>query len=257
MIRKLSRFALILTIAPLLSLAQISIGPVITFDPTVALKIATETLKVIKIAAATLSTYEQLKFDAQYVHNKYFWKGFMSNIIYQSIPDQIGETSGWEAQVWKGLQMVNGWQRAAIALQSNPRLIFGSPFTAQYASAEIGSASARGALQVLGTSRIAMMQMQTPIEACQTAALTTDSGMNTTAAQLNVSTACQSLLLRQSQTQLAVSTARLDLELTRTKMEVDNQTDFANMVTSIQNYTATQAIAPADVSAGLMNHMDR
>jgi hypothetical protein len=103
-----------------------------------------------------------------------------------------------------------------------------------FASAEINNGAGIAAVQAIGQVRLAQIQFQTSAQLCENNAMSFDSLDNTQIAQSNMSNGCQSLLLRQSQSQMALSTAALDLQLADTKMKNDMLVNQLNNIQTLQ-----------------------
>jgi hypothetical protein len=183
----------------------------------------------------TTNTWNQLKMDARFIQNKSYWKGVFSNILNTNVQNQRGETTGWNTAVDTSANNANqALTNASIPLKPNPNVVLGTAQSADMASAEIGAGSIVTAMNTLGNVRVTQQQMAQPIQNCENSALSTNAGDNTSAAQQNISNACQVLGLRQQQSAISLQASQAELQIAATKPIVDSETEYSNMIAKAQ-----------------------
>lgn len=248
-----------LCLAALLPFYAIAQWPV--SDLGVLTKVIQETREIVKIYDQGRQVYDQAVYQARYLTNKQSLRGLFMPMIGSSMYGVTGgngkSSSGWLTAINHGLAVAGAYEDNAITLRNNPRVIIGSPFAAQYASAQIAQAGTMTAMQTLGAARTQQAAMQAPISACQSAAQSNAQELNTNAALLNISVSCQALLLQQTQTSNGVAAAALEAETVQAKIMADNLTEHANTVTASQSYIASTPVAPGNMAASMQTYKDQ
>lgn len=241
-----------------LGIAQFSIGPTITFDPTVAARILTEISHVMQTEANTLNTYNMLRMNEQMYTSKWYWRGVPTMILMSATPtNRVGETAGWDAAVNHGIASINAYGAASLPLRVGTWLRGGTNQSAHYASAEIGASSIPVAMSTVGTVRQNETSMAQPIANCAALAQSTAAATNTETAQLNQMNGCQALALEQSQAAISLDASRLELGALQAKIATDNQVEWNNMVTTSQQYAEQQAVLPGNMAATMESYDPR
>jgi type IV secretion system protein TrbJ len=267
---------LVLPFAPLN--AQFGI-PQIVFDPTSYAQIVTiaesdasliekaleEIAQLSKIYQNGLQIYNLAFYMSQQIKNKNFAGAF--SLVTLAFPaNNSGLTGPWGAAINYGIGADQAWNTASMTMRTNPfnlpGAITGSPFfrtvQAHYASADLMNGSGIASIQAIGQVRAAQLLIQAQIQQCETDAVSGDGDDNTEIAQANITNGCLSLLLRQSQSQITLQTAHVDLSIAQMKRENDMLVQqLNNAATAQMTYANGTAGEPGGDLAGTVMHVDR
>lgn len=264
--------ALVLPLVPFKVQAQFLPGiPTIVFDPSSygqMVEVAQSDLSLLAKAIDEVAILGQLYTNALQLYNlsmfmtqelraKNFTGAF--SIATLAFPTNMsGQTGAWGPAVNGGINPAGGWGGATIPLQPNPYLLAGDPMISHFASAEIYNGAGIAAIQALGQVRAAQTLFQTSAQTCEDNSMSFDPLDNTQIAQLNMGNGCQSLMLRQSQSSMALQSAQLDLTLAQAKMTNDLFVDQLNSINVMQTALATNGGGEfQDDMNAVVAHVDR
>ena len=234
-------------------------------DATLIEKAIQEIQQLTLIYQNGVQIYNLAIYMTQQLRNKNF-AGAFSVVTFAFPANNSGLTGQWAAAINSGIAADQAWNMASMTMRSNPfalpGAITGAPFfrtvQAHYASADLMNGSGIASVQAIGQVRAAQILIQQQVAQCENYAIDDSADDNTQIAQANVTNGCLSLLLRQSQSQITLQTAHVDLSIAQMKRENDlliQQLNNAYIAqTTFANGTAGE---PGGDMASVMTHVDR
>ncbi len=242
--RKRILIPILLTTVPASLLAQI-FGPTIVFDPTQAAHVLTEIARIVQLYKTAAQTYNQIAYNAGWFSNKSRWLGIATQVVNSNTRSIFGETGGWNPAVTNGINIPGVWGNATYGIHP-PAFYAGFPLGASSTSANIASVNVadgmtEAAMLAIANSRSNQPSNDMALSNLEANAQDTGTDSNSEVEQLNLLTNGTVLANRQQEDSNALLTTIAEQQILTNKVQRDMLADNLNVMTTADNYTATEA----------------
>lgn len=246
------------------ALAQFSIGPTLTFDPSVMAKVLLQTEQLLKeytllqqTYATTQNTYNVILSNARMITGKDGWRYAASPLIYPSASNAYGTSGGWVATLNTGMDSARNYELATSRVTNPYSMVsrlstYGqNQFAQHYATVELNDAAAQQAMSVTGSVRANAASQAQALARLQSDVLSNSADQNTEIGVLNKVNAAGMIHAQAIQDTNRMLAAQVDQQTIELKARHDALVDEINASVAAQAATEqnTQAIWSGDRAA--------